>query len=178
MAVAGSIGSVLVVDDDERVIASLVRSLGFRCAVTTARTSKEAMVVARRVHPDLAIIDLQLGTESGLDVIRSLKAELPATRTALLSGYLSVDTTVAAVRAGADVVMSKPARVAEILRRAEVPPSEPPPALDTPSLDEAISEHIARVLTDCDGNISEAARRLGIARSSLQRKLRKRTPLA
>ena len=47
---------------------------------------------------------------------------------------------------------------------------------DVPSLARAEWEHIHRVLADCQGNISDAARRLGIHRRSLQRKLRKRAP--
>jgi phosphoenolpyruvate-protein kinase (PTS system EI component) len=48
--------------------------------------------------------------------------------------------------------------------------------IDTPSLARAEWEHIQRVLSDCGGNISEAARRLGIHRRSLQRKLQKYPP--
>ena len=48
--------------------------------------------------------------------------------------------------------------------------------LETPSLARAEWEHINRVLSDCGGNISEAARRLGIHRRSLQRKLQKYPP--
>ena len=56
-------------------------------------------------------------------------------------------------------------------RRAAAPSAEPD---DVPSLARAEWEHINRVLADCGGNISEAARRLGIHRRSLQRKLGKR----
>lgn len=49
-------------------------------------------------------------------------------------------------------------------------------AADAPSLARVEWEHIQRVLTDCDGNISEAARRLGLHRRSLQRKLGKVPP--
>jgi len=44
---------------------------------------------------------------------------------------------------------------------------------ETPTLEEAIESHIARVYADCAGNVSETARRLGIYRSSLQRRLRR-----
>jgi two-component system response regulator RegA len=52
----------------------------------------------------------------------------------------------------------------------------PAKPLETPSLARAEWEHINRVLSDCGGNISEAARRLGIHRRSLQRKLQKYPP--
>lgn len=53
---------------------------------------------------------------------------------------------------------------------------EPEHAWVTPKLARAEWEHIQRVLADCDGNVSEAARRLGILRQSLQRRLRKHAP--
>ena len=103
---------------------------------------------------------------------------MPDTTFAVISGYLTVDTTVAAVQAGADIVATKPIRGSEILRRAEYGEHDtlPDDDVETPTLAQAEAEHIARVMTDCKGNISEAARRLGIYRSSLQRKLRKQTP--
>jgi two-component system response regulator RegA len=48
--------------------------------------------------------------------------------------------------------------------------------IPVPTLAQAEWEHIHRILADCSNNISEAARRLGIHRRSLQRKLRKRAP--
>lgn len=168
------IRSVLVIDDDPRVLSALARSFGVQRKVFTASSPEEAKEVARRERPDLAVVDMRLGDISGIDVVRMLKSDLPSTTFAIISGYLTVDSTVAAVHAGASIVATKPIRGSEILRRAEngehdVVPEE----VSTPTLAEAEHEHIARVMTDCKGNISEAARRLGIYRSSLQRKLRK-----
>src|SRR5262249_46042062 len=92
---------------------------------------------------------------------------------AIISGYLSIDTTVFAVHAGADFVISKPVSGRDILSRIEHGEQFDPELGVTPTLAEASGQHIARVLADCKGNISEAARRLGICRSSLQRRLRK-----
>lgn len=168
------IRSVLVIDDDPRVLAALARSFGVQRRVFTATSSEEAATVARREKPDLAVVDMRLGQVSGIDVVRMLKAEMPSMTFAVISGYLTVDTTVAAVHAGADIVVTKPVRGSEILRRAESGEHDTiPEEVETPTLAEAEAEHIARVMSDCKGNISEAARRLGIYRSSLQRKLRK-----
>jgi two-component system response regulator RegA len=166
------IKSVLLLDDDERTLSAMARTLRHSRRVFTAKTTSEAAAVARRERPDLIVVDLRLAGASGLDVMRELKDELPGSRFALVSGYLTVDATVAAVRAGADVVLTKPVTAGEIVRRVEV--GSPPPAeAETPTLAQAESEHIARVMADCNGNISEAARRLGIFRSSLQRRLRR-----
>ena len=174
-AVGSTIASILVIDDDPHLLAALSRSLGLHRTVFTASNLQVATTIARRERPDLAIVDMRLANESGLEIVRALKAELPSTKFAVMSGYLSVESTVAAVQAGADLVVTKPVHGSEILRRVE----EAPVASDdpkTPTLAEAEIDHIARVMIDCNGNISEAARRLGIHRSSLQRKLRKPQP--
>jgi two-component system, response regulator RegA len=175
VVVKRAVRTVLVLDDDERVARSMARVIGAARTVFTATTPEAGLAIARQRRPDLAIIDLRLGFTSGIEVVRGLRAELPAMHIALISGYLSTDITVAAVKAGADTVMSKPITGKELLRRVT---GDTGLTTETPSLDQVEQEHIARVLADCDGNISEAARRLGIYRSSLQRKLRKRAPRA
>ena len=80
---------------------------------------------------------------------------------------------------GALHYLSKPADADEILAAFELE-QEPAPretsSTPTPSLARVEWEHMQRVLDDCDGNISEAARRLGLHRRSLQRKLQKFPP--
>jgi two-component system response regulator RegA len=176
-----TIGTVLVVDDEERVLAAYRRTLtGTGRTVHTATEPAAARAIAGEEQIDLAIIDLRLrltadGLTSGIELIQHLRSEYPQIAIALVSGYLSVTTTVAAVRAGADVVLFKPVTCEEILRHFEGPASEPAPepVEDTPTLAQAEWEHVNRVLADCKGNISMAARRLGIYRSSLQRRLRR-----
>ena len=101
----------------------------------------------------------------------------------MLTGYGSIATAIDAVRLGATYYLSKPADADDIVAafaRGEAPPLEPPPPdsddYKAPSLARAEWEHINRVLSDAGGNISEAARRLGIHRRSLQRKLQKYPP--
>jgi two-component system response regulator RegA len=92
----------------------------------------------------------------------------------VLTGYGSIATALEAIRLGARHYLTKPADVDEILaafdRERSGSPREPSPV---PSLARVEWEHINRVLADCGGNISEAARVLGIHRRSLQRKLAK-----
>ena len=167
------LNTVLVVDDDERTLKALARSLGHHATVFTAGAGRDAATIARREHPDVAIVDLRLGKESGVDLIRTLKAEHPGMTVAVMSGYLSTEATVAAVKAGASIVLPKPCTGRDILARIDRGDPENPLG-DTPTLAQAESDHIARVMYDTDNNISEAARRLGIFRSSLQRRLKKR----
>lgn len=169
--------SVLVVDDEPTLLAAARRQLGASYTVLTATDAETALEQARKQRPDVAILDLRLARDSGIDLLRDLKRELPTTTFVLCSGYLSVTTAVAAAQAGAEHVIQKPIGFREIIRRvandeeeAAVDPAE------TPSLARVEWDHIGRVLEDCGGNISEAARRLGIYRSSLQRRLRKQAP--
>jgi two-component system, response regulator RegA len=170
--------TVLVVDDEQTVLAAAKRSMSASYEVATAPNTDEALALARDMRPDLAIIDLRISESSGLDLVRLLKEELPETIVVLCSGYLSLSTAVAAARAGVEHVLPKPISFKEILRRVtndNVAPAGDP-SKETPSLARVEYDHIIRVLEDCNGNISESARRLGIYRSSLQRRLRKYAP--
>jgi two-component system response regulator RegA len=168
-----AVQSVLVVDDDLAVVASFERALRSQRRVYVATNASQAIELGAAKRPNLAIIDMKLGNGFGTEVIRVLREHSPETVTVLLSGYLTVDATVEAVRAGAQHVMAKPVGPRELLLRVAGRTSSE--SLDTPSLAHAEREHIARVLTDCNGNISEAARRLRIHRTSLRRKLTRRT---
>jgi two-component system response regulator RegA len=167
--------TVLVVDDDERVLVTYDRYRARGRNVLTASNSDAACEVARNAKPDLAVVDLQLGKECGIDLIRKLKELSPSTIVVMLSGYASVESTVQAMRAGAEDVLIKPVSLTEIMRRLEHE-GDPLDAIETPTLERAQWEHVQRVLADCDGNITHAARRLGVERSTLQRWLRKQTP--
>jgi two-component system response regulator RegA len=175
MGVRRSIRRVLIVDDDESVLGAWKRNVSRERHVVTATNTNSALQLAHEHHADLAVVDLRLGNESGLDLIRELKQQHPGLLIVLCSGYLSVSIAVAAIRAGAELVVFKPITFNEILRRIEHE-SDEPDLEDTPTLARAEWEHITRVLADCNGNVSKAARRLGIFRTSLQRRLRKYAP--
>ncbi len=92
-----------------------------------------------------------------------------------------MSTAIDAIRLGAINFIPKPADVDDILNAfarggSEIDVPETEEDIPVPTLAQAEWEHIHRILSDCGGNISEAARRLGIHRRSLQRKLRKRAP--
>lgn len=176
MVRARSIRSVLVVDDDEALLAGWARAIAReQRTVYTAPDETAARAVAEKHRFELAIVDLRLGSESGLDVVRHLRRAQPDALIVLCSGYLSVEAAVAGVRLGADLAVFKPVTFREILRRIDEPAGDVD-LEETPTLARAEWEHIMRVLADCNGNISMAARRLGIYRSSLQRRLRKFAP--
>jgi two-component system response regulator RegA len=165
--------NVLVVDDDERILAMYKRCFDAGWKVHSAATLAEALALAQSQHFDAAVLDLHIGPESSVPAIRVLRANHPKIRIMVVSGYLTTETTVIVVRSGADVVVDKPIRPREVMQRLLGDGAEDINLGDTPTLEEAIESHIARVYEDCEGNVSETARRLGIYRSSLQRRLRR-----
>ena len=172
--------SILIVDDDEVYRTRLARAFVDRgYDVHTAHDYDSAVASAQGDSPEFAVVDLKMPGKSGLELVKALKEIDPSTKTIVLTGYGSIATAIDAVRLGATYYLSKPADADDIVTafaRAEAPPLEPPADHDyrAPSLARAEWEHINRVLSDAGGNISEAARRLGIHRRSLQRKLQKR----
>jgi two-component system, response regulator RegA len=171
--------SVLVVDDDATLRTRLVRAFESRGFEAHGAANAEiALEMAREESPELAVVDLRMPGASGLDVVRGLKAIDPATNVVVLTGYGSIATALDAVRLGATHYLTKPADVDDILTafaRAHTAPAEPTATIDhgVPSLARMEWEHINRVLADCGGNITQAARLLGLHRRSLQRKLSK-----
>jgi len=173
--------SVLLVDDDEVFRRTLARAFERRgYDVRTAANYDEALVSAREDSPELAVVDQRMPGPSGLELLRELKAIDATTSVVVLTGYGNISSAVDATRLGATWYLPKPADVDDILEAFER--GEKPPLTETdaehavPSLARAEWEHINRVLADCGGNISKAARRLGLHRRTLQRKLQKYPP--
>jgi two-component system response regulator RegA len=172
---------LLVVEDDaayrERMVVAF-RRRGLE--VRGAANASEAVSVSTGWTFDGAVVDLRMPQGSGLEVIRELHARCPSARLVVLTGYGSIATALKAVQAGAVDYLTKPADADQILAALEgsLPQPENPkePPVTTPSLDRVEWEHMQRVLHDCGGNISQAARALGLDRRSLQRKLAKYPP--
>ena len=174
--------SLLVVDDDEVLRERLARAFRERgYEVRTAGGYDAALALARDESPELAVVDLRMPGASGLELVRALRALDPSTRIVVLTGYGSIATAIEAMRLGAVHYLSKPADADDILAAFSAgsplaPPPVPSEAPAAPSLARAEWEHISRVLSDAGGSVSEAARRLGLHRRTLQRKLQKYPP--
>lgn len=168
-------------DDDDVFHNRLRRAFelrGWEAHVTAS--GEEALMRARETGPDLAIVDLRIPAESGLVVVKRLR-ELDATISiVVLTGRGSIATALEAVRCWADYYLSKPVDVNQILSTYEAVRfstlGDTPPPATVPSLARVEWEHIQRVLTDCGGNVSQAAKLVGLHRRSLQRKLSKYPP--
>lgn len=167
--------SVLLVDDDETFRVRLAKAFSARgYEVEAAATVGEALEICKDFSPDLAVIDLKMPGESGLVLVEKLKEISSHTKILVLTGYASIATAVQAVKLGAKNYLQKPATLDMIL--GALAENIEPTSISAPTLTRVEWEHIQRVLGDCDGNVSQAAKILGMHRRSLQRKLTKNPP--
>jgi len=168
---------LLIIEDDINLASTLARRLtkqGFTCDV--AHNQSDALLRARQLVPDLILLDMKLGDDNGLMLIKPLRNLLENTHIVLLTGFASIATAVEAMRLGANDYLTKPIDMATLLKALNNEKSE----LQT-SIDDAVMsperlewEHIQQVLHSNDGNISVTARQLNMHRRTLQRKLQKK----
>lgn len=170
--------TVLIVEDDALYRNALARALRREGYITLESEGVDEARAALRAHlPDLAVVDLKLGDGSGIDVLLEIAELAPGCRTILLTGFGTIPSTVEAMRAGAADVRTKPISTPELvdaLRQAERTVADVPEPENT--LDAVERDHILRTLEACGGNISATARKLGLHRRTLQRKLARLTP--
>ncbi|MHB9119061.1 MAG: response regulator transcription factor [Burkholderiales bacterium] len=172
----GILPNLLLVDDDQvfcGVLAKALKKRGYD--VTLAHDVESALVSAIANPPEYAVIDLKMPGPSGLALVKRLKELDNQTRIVVLTGYASVATAIEAIKLGAIHYLAKPADADEILaalRREEGDANTPvnPAPL---SVNRMEWEHIQKVLTENNGNISATARALKMHRRTLQRKLGK-----
>ena len=170
--------TVLIVDDDDVFAQALARALGRRGLLPTlAHDLESARQCSAEQRLDYAVVDLRLGEESGLAVIAQLHRIHPHLRIVVLTGYASIATAVEAIKLGARHYLTKPAQPDEIIA-AFGRESTGDPNIDITAQPMSVRrlewEHIQSVLSQHGGNVSAAARALGMHRRSLQRKLQKR----
>lgn len=169
--------TLLLVEDDVDFSRTLKRSLerrGYR--VLTAHSLQEVETVLAGEQPSRAVVDLKLGNDSGLACVARLRERDPAMLIVVLTGYASIATAVEAIKLGASHYLAKPSNTDDIIEafnrvggNVDTPVSE-----QTTSIKTLEWEHIHKVLAETDFNISEAARRLGMHRRTLARKLDKK----
>jgi len=170
---------LLIAEDDASFRETLALEFQERDYDVTAIACLNDFDCLLRKRFDLAVIDLKLGTDSGLELIEKLHCVSPGITTVVLTGYSSIATAVKAIKLGAVNYLTKPVSMDDIEAAllGEVP-AEESDDYQAPSLARHEWEYIEYVLARCDGNITRAAKELGIHRQSLQRKLRKYPPHA
>ncbi|WP_374031242.1 response regulator transcription factor [Bdellovibrio bacteriovorus] len=165
---------LLLVEDDQglrEVLTEELQERGFK-----VKAYADMPAVAELGEVDWALLDLRVGSENGLELLKDLKTRHPQVKVVVMSGFGSVASAVKAMQLGAHNFIAKPVTVEMILRafsdqaeNMELPEEEI-------SLARMEREYIDYVLQSSEGNITQAAKKLGLHRQSLQRKLRKNIP--
>jgi two-component system response regulator RegA len=174
--------NILILEDDAALRRALARELSdLGHSVQQAGAWAE---IPPAVLPslDAAVFDLRLsgpGGETGIDALTALRSVNPTCRAVMMTGYGSHSTALEAGRLGAAHYLAKPVSLPWLLWALALGPK--PQAIETAAEGEAGGASLARnereyieyVMTQCGGNVSQAARLLGLRRQSLQRKLKK-----
>lgn len=169
---------LLIVEDDEAFARTLRRSFERRGYIVHGAASLEEATALAQQHPiGKAVVDLKLANgHSGLECVKALNEANPAILIVVLTGYASIATAVEAIKLGACHYLAKPSNTDDIeaaFERATGDTTVEVTNRQTTSIKTLEWEHIHEVLAACDFNISEAARRLGMHRRTLARKLEK-----
>ncbi|HIF55289.1 MAG: response regulator transcription factor [Methylococcales bacterium] len=168
---------LLLVDDDETFCSVLKPALEKRnFQVTVAYNVKDGISLAEQTEPEFAIIDLRIGYDSGLELVKKLISLDDNTHIVMLTGYSSIATAVEAMKLGAIHYLTKPANTDEIVNALYKKEGDSSIEINQNplSVKRLEWEHLQKVLMQHEGNISAAARALNMHRRTLQRKLDKR----
>ena len=169
---------ILLCDDDAPFRKRLARALRDRgCEVFEADSARMGLEVFLEYTPARVVVDLRMPGESGLWLVREVKARHEDCAVVVLTGFGSIATALEAIKCGAVNYLTKPVS-ADVILAAFSPEYLPQGKTqeEMPSLAEVEAEYVQRVLDECGGNVSQSAKVLGVHRRSLQRKL-KQAPL-
>jgi two-component system response regulator RegA len=168
---------LIIVEDDARFAPTLQRSFERRgYEVWVARSPEELEAVLQEANPGYAVVDLKLGAASGLACVQRLHDYRPEMLIVVLTGFASIATAVEAIKLGACHYLAKPSNTDDIEAAFEKAAGNPLVRITerATSIKTLEWERINEVLAETNFNISETARRLGMHRRTLARKLDKR----
>jgi two-component system response regulator RegA len=165
------------VEDDARFAAAMQRSFerkGYQVSRVDSLAELQALI--GHAKPGYAVVDLKLAGESGLACVQALHQHDPAMPIVVLTGFASITTAVEAIKLGACHYLAKPANTDDIeaafaKKAGDATAPISPRATSIKTLE---WERIHETLAETGFNISETARRLGMHRRTLARKLEKR----
>lgn len=169
--------TLLIVEDDPAFAPVLRRSFERRgYAVHSCDGVDSLRALIETVTARYAVVDLKVVGGSGLECVRLLHARDPQMKIVVLTGFASIATAVEAIKLGACHYLAKPANTDDIEAAFDKVEGdvEVPLTQRQTSLKNLEWERIHETLVETDFNISETARRLGMHRRTLARKLEKR----
>ncbi len=106
--------AVWVIDDEQGICTSLSFALAKKYEVKTFLSPGPALEELERSRCDLILLDLRLGTENGLDVLKAIKTDHPDVTVIVMTAYGSIDTSVEAMQLGAFSYLTKPLKLNEL----------------------------------------------------------------
>ncbi len=168
---------LIIVEDDARFAPTLQRSFERRgYKVWVARSPEALEALLEDADPGYAVVDLKLGAASGLGCVQRLHVHDPEMLIVVLTGFASIATAVEAIKLGACHYLAKPANTDDIEAAFSKATGNPAVRISerATSIKTLEWERINEVLAETNFNISETARRLGMHRRTLARKLEKR----
>ncbi len=169
--------TLLIVEDDAAFARTLARSFerrGYAVLQANGVAAAEALLASH--SPGYAVVDLKLaGEASGLACVKRLHAHDPAMLIVVLTGFASIATAVEAIKLGACHYLAKPSNTDDIEAAFDRAEGDTDVTLTqrSTSIKTLEWERIHETLADTGFNISETARRLGMHRRTLARKLEK-----
>ena len=108
---------ILIIDDHSPIVGLLKKfCLAENYEVETALSGAVGLRLVRETLPDLVLVDLKLGDMSGLDLLRTAKAEGCTSRFVFITGHAEVRTAVEAMKCGASDYLTKPLDLDELRR--------------------------------------------------------------
>lgn len=163
---------ILLIDDEERFLKSLELEFVDGGYLVDAFVNFKEVDYSKNY--DFAVIDLRLSYGGlGLDIIPQILNSSPKCRIVVLTGYGGLSSAVEAIKRGAIDFITKPASFKDIENRLHGRQINFENDFKAKSLAQVEGEYIDYVLNKNDGNITKAAKDLGLHRQSLQRKLKK-----
>jgi len=170
--------TVLIVDDDINLLQALTSRLERADYKVLTAASITELAAQPHAQIDHILLDLKFGDTNGLELIKPLKARFSPKNLVILTGYASIATSVAAIKAGATDYLAKPIQTQVLLQTLATDDHVAPELSSQPLTPAQLEwEHIQRVMQEHQGNISATARTLGMHRRTLQRKLSKHSPI-
>ena|SRR5689334_8697229 len=107
---------VLIVDDEPDFLLTMTSALGRKgFDVKTAANSAEAVKLIGSQAFDFAVVDLKIGEENGVELVREIKRLRPKIHAVMVTGYPSDETRDAAQQSGADSCIAKPVALTDLL---------------------------------------------------------------
>ncbi|CAH1660736.1 response regulator transcription factor [Chelatococcus asaccharovorans] len=168
--------SLMIIEDDATFARALRRSFERRNYDVHLCDGLEGMrSILAGGSPGYAVVDLKLPGGSGLECVRELHRHDPAMKIVILTGFASIITAVEAIKLGACHYLPKPSNTNDIIAAFEKIDGDTsvPLTMRPTSIKNLEWERIHETLVDAEFNISETARRLGMHRRTLARKLYK-----